>query len=124
MGVGCVQQPREPRQRRRAFAALREGDVGRWAGVLTRSVDAQRALHPSLVGPRHQAAIDVAHRLGCSGWKVNGAGGAGGSLTLVLGDHDTSASRQEVVDALWAVDPAWTVLDLEPSAGLTITDRR
>ena len=103
-----------------AAAALGEGDVRRWAGILTRSVDAQDALQDGLVGPRHRAAIDVAHRLGCAGWKVNGAGGEGGSLTVVLGDRDTSATYDELAEAFDRVDPTWPVLRLRPSPGLVV----
>jgi hypothetical protein len=95
--------------------------VDRWAGILTRSVDAQEALHPALVGARHRAVIDVAHRLGATGWKVNGAGGEGGSLTVVLGDHPTSAGASELADAIARLDPSWPVLRLRPAPGLQVS---
>ena len=72
-----------------AADALRTGDVDDWAEVLTEASEAQRRLHPSLVGAAHQAAIDVARRVGARGWKVNGAGGAGGSLTIVAATMPT-----------------------------------
>lgn len=105
-----------------AAAALEAGDVDGWAQVLARSVDAQGALHPSLVGPRHRAAIEVARALGCTGWKVNGAGGDGGSLTVVLppaGSERDPFAR--LATALAEVDPTWTVLHLRPSPGLQVT---
>jgi D-glycero-alpha-D-manno-heptose-7-phosphate kinase len=105
-----------------AASALEAGDLDRWAEVLTAATDAQRALHPALVGPRHQAAIDAAHRLGAAGWKVNGAGGAGGSVSIVLGAGRAAGSRHDLVDALWRLDPSWTVLDLAfaPTPGLRV----
>jgi D-glycero-alpha-D-manno-heptose-7-phosphate kinase len=104
-----------------AAGALEAGEVDRWGRLLVDATDAQAALHPSLVGPRHQAAIDVAHRQGATGWKVNGAGGEGGSLTVVLGDGPTSGSRQDLVDALERLDRSWRVVDLGPAAGLRVT---
>jgi D-glycero-alpha-D-manno-heptose-7-phosphate kinase len=105
-----------------AAVALEAGDLDAWARVLVASTDAQRRLHPALVGPRHQAAIDVARRAGAAGWKVNGAGGAGGSLTVVLGAAATAGSRAELADALWRVDPHWQLLDLAvaPAPGLRV----
>ncbi len=96
-----------------------------WAAVLSRSTGVQAELHPGLVGPAHQAAIEVAASLGAAGWKVNGAGGAGGSLTVVAGRSPSrggsaSAAVAELRERLVAADPTWTVLDLTPAGGLTI----
>lgn len=108
-----------------AAAALEAGDVAAWAGVLAASTEAQAELHPGLVGPRHRAAIDAARRLGAIGWKVNGAGGDGGSLTVVLGDAPGSAGRADLAEAWWHLDPSWQVLDLSPasSPGLQVERR-
>jgi D-glycero-alpha-D-manno-heptose-7-phosphate kinase len=68
---------------------------------------AQAALHPDLVSREAAAAIDAARRTGCAGWKVNGAGGEGGSLALLLGEH---TNRDDVVHALADADPSFAVL--------------
>ncbi|PRY61371.1 hypothetical protein BCF74_106123 [Knoellia remsis] len=68
-----------------------------------------------MVGPAHAAAIEEARRLGAAGWKVNGAGGSGGSLTLVAGSSATSATAPALARALGALDAGWTVLELAPS---------
>jgi len=47
--------------------------------------EAQRRLHPTLICPEAQQIIDIAHEYGALGWKVNGAGGDGGSVTLLCG---------------------------------------
>jgi D-glycero-alpha-D-manno-heptose-7-phosphate kinase len=103
-----------------AAAALAAGDLDEWAEVLVRSVDAQAALHHELVGARHRAVIATARRLGAVGWKVNGAGGEGGSVTVVLGDGPTAATADELAGAVAALDATWTLLALEPSAGLRV----
>jgi D-glycero-alpha-D-manno-heptose-7-phosphate kinase len=46
---------------------------------------AQAELHPELVGADARAVIDTARECGALGWKVNGAGGDGGSVTLLCG---------------------------------------
>jgi D-glycero-alpha-D-manno-heptose-7-phosphate kinase len=92
---------------RRGLAALSSGDLAAFGRVMIDNTDAQAALHAGLVGAEAAAAIDVARRHGCAGWKVNGAGGEGGSVTLLLGAaHD----RTTVIEALTAEDPSFAVL--------------
>lgn len=98
-----------------AAAALRAGDIDTWAAVLTASTEGQRSLHPSLVGPAHAAAIEVAREHGATGWKVNGAGGDGGSLTVVAAD---SVAASRMAAALARVDQTWQLADLTPAPGL------
>lgn len=108
---------------RKAADALERDDFDEWAHVLTEATETQRALHPRLVGPAHEAAIDVARRHRAIGWKVNGAGGDGGSLTIACPDIDTAAGLRE---ALAAQDPGWQVADLRVAPGVAVrleTDR-
>ena len=100
-----------------AAAALADGAIDGWAEVLVASTEAQRALHPGLVGPAHQAAIDVARAAGAVGWKVNGAGGDGGSLTVVA----PSGGRGALEAALVACEPAWQSVRLTSAPGLQIS---
>lgn len=104
-----------------AARTLEAGDVDGWAAVLVESAAVQAELHPHLVGKPHARAIEVGRSLGAVGWKVNGAGGSGGSLTLVAGSGATSATAVELTDALSTADPAWQVLALRPSPGLAIS---
>ena len=69
-----------------AADALLDGDLRRYGTALIGSTESQRALHPSLVSAAAQAVIDAARTAGALGWKVNGAGGEGGSVTILLGD--------------------------------------
>lgn len=73
--------------------ALYAGDFAALGRAMIANTDAQRTLHPALVSPRHQAVIDIARRYGAVGWKVNGAGGDGGSVTLLSGT-DSAAKRK------------------------------
>ncbi|QXC62329.1 hypothetical protein KSP35_05855 [Aquihabitans sp. G128] len=100
-----------------AAAALEGGSVDDWARVLTAATDAQGALHPDLVGAAHAAAIDVARSAGANGWKVNGAGGEGGSLTVVAPD---AAAAADLSVRLAHVSPAWQVVDLRPAGPLEV----
>lgn len=64
--------------------ALLQGDLRRFGQIMVDNTEAQRALHPALVGSAAQKVIEVAREAGAIGWKVNGAGGDGGSVTLLL----------------------------------------
>lgn len=72
--------------------ALYTGDFAALGRAMIENTEAQADLHPDLVSPRHQAIIEVARRHGALGWKVNGAGGDGGSVTL-LGGPKASTNR-------------------------------
>ena len=73
--------------------ALYSGDFAALGRAMIENTEAQANLHPALVSPQHQAVIDVAKRHGALGWKVNGAGGDGGSVTL-LGGPKSAENRQ------------------------------
>lgn len=66
---------------------------------------AQRGLHPALVSAEAEALIGLAQEHGALGWKVNGAGGEGGSLTILC---DASASkRRELLRAIQRLNPSF-----------------
>jgi D-glycero-alpha-D-manno-heptose-7-phosphate kinase len=73
--------------------ALFAGDFAAFGRTMIANTDAQANLHPDLVSPRHRAVIEVARQYGAVGWKVNGAGGDGGSVTI-LGNSDTCVKRE------------------------------
>ncbi len=98
--------------------AIGNGDLDGWGAVLTESVAAQARLHPGLVGPAHLAAIEVAERCGATGWKVNGAGGDGGSLTVLARPEGAAELRA----ALAAASARWEILELRLAAGLKVTE--
>ncbi|MBN2548010.1 MAG: hypothetical protein JXB15_02540 [Anaerolineales bacterium] len=71
----------------RARDALYAGDFAALGQAMMDNTDAQRRLHPALVSREADRVIEIAREHGAAGWKVNGAGGEGGSLTLLCGAH-------------------------------------
>jgi D-glycero-alpha-D-manno-heptose-7-phosphate kinase len=61
------------------------GDFEGLGEAMIQNTEAQRNLHPDLVSPDAQQVIEIAEAHGALGWKVNGAGGDGGSLTILCG---------------------------------------
>jgi D-glycero-alpha-D-manno-heptose-7-phosphate kinase len=47
------------------------------------NTEAQGRLHPDLISPEAASVIAIAKANGALGWKVNGAGGSGGSVTIL-----------------------------------------
>ena len=72
--------------------ALRSGDFRALGRAMVENTEAQARLHPDIVGRDAARVIDLARRHGAAGWKLNGAGGEGGSVTL-LGDASSRRTR-------------------------------
>jgi D-glycero-alpha-D-manno-heptose-7-phosphate kinase len=84
--------------------ALFSGDFESLGGAMRDNTAYQADLHPSLVSETAHQVIDVARRHGALGWKVNGAGGEGGSVTLL---SDGSRSRRRtMLKEIEALDPS------------------
>lgn len=83
---------------REAAVALSAGDLHAYGSALVANTEAQRALHPALVSADADAVIEAAAAAGALGWKVNGAGGAGGSVTIVCGDVAPALPVGQVLD--------------------------
>ncbi len=75
--------------------ALFAGNWVTYGAVLDANTAVQRELHPSLVSSDADKVIEIARRHGALGCKVNGAGGDGGSIT-VLGNGIMSSKREMV----------------------------
>jgi D-glycero-alpha-D-manno-heptose-7-phosphate kinase len=63
--------------------ALVLGDLSRFGASMVESHEAVRQLHPGLIGERAEPAIAIARACGALGWKMNGAGGNGGTVTIL-----------------------------------------
>jgi D-glycero-alpha-D-manno-heptose-7-phosphate kinase len=87
--------------------ALYAGDLAALGRVMTANTEAQRRLHPRLISPGHQQIIDIAAEHDAWGWKVNGAGGDGGSVSILAGPDRTVRRRmlQAVTEAGFDVVP-------------------
>lgn len=65
------------------YRALTRQDLEAFGRAMQDNNEAQRELHPNLIGVDASQLIRLARDRGALGWKVNGAGGDGGSLTLL-----------------------------------------
>ncbi|MCG3141810.1 MAG: D-glycero-alpha-D-manno-heptose 7-phosphate kinase [Anaerolineae bacterium] len=78
--------------------AVYAGDFYALGQAMIRNTEGQRELNAALVSADAQRIIEIAQAHGALGWKVNGAGGDGGSLTLLCGDssHAKRAMLREI----------------------------
>lgn len=81
--------------------ALIAGDLKAFGQAMIRNTEAQADLHSSLVSETARKVFDVARRHGALGWKVNGAGGDGGSVTLLADENETN--RREMLEEIRAL---------------------
>ena len=93
LGAAAHSDPRLERMRVLARDAKDALMTGRW-DLLGRTWEAntqvQRELHPGLVSPEFEQIMAIANAHDCAGCKVNGAGGDGGSVTVLGGDRSSS----------------------------------
>ena len=87
--------------------ALLRGDLDGLAAAMRASTVAQRRLHPALVSAVADRIFGAAAESGAAGWKVNGAGGAGGSVTVLCG---VTQNRQALVERLTSAGEGVVIL--------------
>ena len=69
----------------RSRDAVYSGDFKCLGNAMIDNTEAQARLHSGLISDDAQRVIDIARNHGALGWKVNGAGGEGGSVTILCG---------------------------------------
>jgi len=86
-----------------------------------RNTESQRNLRPELVGTGHQQIIDTARKYGALGWKVNGAGGEGGSVTPLSGPD--RAVRRSMLRTIESTNPTYRNIPIRLNRfGLSVWD--
>lgn len=100
-----------------ARGAVLSGDLYAFTDAVRLNAQAQQHLHPDVVGRDAVEVIDLARSSGALAWKVNGAGGDGGSLAVI---HESPEARAVFEDTVEKTG-RWRVLRLQFSAeGLVV----
>jgi D-glycero-alpha-D-manno-heptose-7-phosphate kinase len=87
----------------RSRDALYVGDFTALGRAMIDNTEAQGRLHPKLVSADAGKVIAIAKAHGALGWKVNGAGGEGGSLTLLCASR--SHEKRAMIRAIEQSSP-------------------
>jgi D-glycero-alpha-D-manno-heptose-7-phosphate kinase len=83
-------------------------DLEAFGQAMIANTEAQDSLHPTLVGADARRVIEIAAAHQAVGWKVNGAGGDGGSITILSATReakDAFENRVAAFDARYRVLP-------------------
>ncbi|MFB0566055.1 MAG: GHMP kinase [Candidatus Aminicenantaceae bacterium] len=67
---------------------LLNGDLDSFGDVMIENNESQRSLHEELISEEADSVIRIAKKFKAAGWKVNGAGGKGGSLTILSNNEE------------------------------------
>jgi len=90
--------------------ALYAGDFQALGRAMIVNTEAQGDLHPGLISDDAKQIIEIARQHGAIGWKVNGAGGDGGSVTLLCGP--TSSEKRALIQAIEGANPLFKSLPI------------
>ncbi len=85
--------------------AVYAGDFAGLGRSMIENTEAQGKLHPDLVGSDARRVIEIAKACGAVGWKVNGAGGEGGSVTILAGP--LSAAKRKTIQTIEQDNPSY-----------------
>jgi D-glycero-alpha-D-manno-heptose-7-phosphate kinase len=85
--------------------ALYAGDFEAMGRAMIQNTEAQGRLHAELISAHAHQVIDIARAHGALGWKVNGAGGEGGSLTLLTGPR--SDAKRVMIGEIEQANPSF-----------------
>jgi D-glycero-alpha-D-manno-heptose-7-phosphate kinase len=120
-GPGCPKLEALRRTAPRSRDALYAGDFKALGRAMIENTEAQRRLHATLVSADAERVIGIAKSFGVLGWKVNGAGGEGGSLTLLCGDR--SHEKRAMIKAVEETRPSYRNIPIYLSRqGLRVWD--
>jgi D-glycero-alpha-D-manno-heptose-7-phosphate kinase len=97
-GPDCPQLADLRTTARRSRDAVYKGDFAMLGAAMIENTQAQMRLNPDLVNADAAKVIEIARAHGALGWKVNGAGGEGGSLTLLC--NESSSARRSMISAI------------------------
>lgn len=76
----------------KAKGCLLNRDLESFGDIMIQNNECQRTLHEGLISEEADSVINIAKKYAALGWKVNGAGGKGGSLTI-LGNEDETLRK-------------------------------
>ena len=88
--------------------SILSGDIDAYGRSMQRNTEAQRSLHASLLNKDAECVIALGRHHGAVGWKVNGAGGEGGSVTLLCGP--SAGAKRSLARAITEANPLYQVI--------------
>ena len=120
-GGGAAPLEAMRRAAERARDAVYAGDFVALGQAMIDNTTAQHTLHSALIGTEARELIALAQAQGVLGWKVNGAGGEGGSVTLLCGA--SASERRNLLRTIVEANPMFQPISISLSrTGLRVWD--
>jgi D-glycero-alpha-D-manno-heptose-7-phosphate kinase len=120
-GGGAAPLEAMRRAAERARDAVYAGDFSGLGQAMIDNTTAQHTLHSALIGTEARQLIALAQEQGVLGWKVNGAGGEGGSVTLLCGA--SASARRDLLRTIVQANPMFQPISVSLSrTGLRVWD--
>lgn len=111
------------RQAQAGRDAIYSGNLVAFGNAMIENTEAQADLHPALVSKKAHDIFAIAKKHGALGWKVNGAGGDGGSLTLL--SSPSRSKHREMLSEISAYGDGVSIIDTYLSRfGLRVWESR
>jgi len=104
-GPECTQLVDLRKSAPRSRDAVYAGDFKELGDAMTDNTEAQARLHPALISEDAHKVIEIAQEFDALGWKLNGAGGEGGSLTLLCGAR--SDQKRAMIRSIEEENPSY-----------------
>lgn len=102
--------------------AIYAGDFAALGAAMDANTESQRNLHPRLISAEADQIMTIAREHGALGCKVNGAGGEGGSITILSGP--SMSAKRAMIRAIEQTNPLFQNLPIYLSRfGLRVWDR-
>lgn len=104
---------------RKSRDALMHQDITELGAAMVENTEAQRRLHPELIGFDAQQVIEVAQKYHALGWKINGAGGNGGSVTILC--QDFAETKHNLIHEISMLNASYRSIPINISSqGLSV----
>ncbi|MFH1612210.1 MAG: GHMP kinase [bacterium] len=83
--------------------ALYSGNLKELGKIMCQNTEIQATLHPEIVSKDAYEIIKIAKKYNVAGWKVNGAGGDGGSITLLC--NNLFYEKRKMIKEIEEINP-------------------
>ncbi|MFK7805681.1 MAG: GHMP kinase [Anaerolineae bacterium] len=113
--IEALRQTAEP-----SYRSVQQGNFAGLGQAMIENTVGQKMLHPELVSPAAERVIEIGRDFRALGHKINGAGGSGGSVTLLTDGN--LQTKIELAQAISKADETWRIIPIQLSpAGLIVT---
>jgi D-glycero-alpha-D-manno-heptose-7-phosphate kinase len=103
-----------------AYESLLKEDISSFGEAMIENTMWQKQLHSSLISPEAEEVIRISKIFQCAGYKVNGAGGNGGSMTILCPADD--GKKKSMIHKILSINRQFSFIPITINmTGLTVS---